>query len=277
MSATIVRHISVSDEKARQEPMKSILKGIENNMPSEVVEELQKKGVWHVMRGEGSEVQYNLANGENGEDVTLRLDFTYIDGRLISYVSKDYGFTEEMKKSGGDGYPSRNLLGFADDFSGGKAKFVEGITLEEVSRLKKKGVIKDDGNINTIAPLKRPKIWNDGAHNHYKYYGDIRGATYLLNDRIDMVVGYERSGMDEGEDSAVEAGGDDAGQSGDEKSSSSEGRVDGTRTERIYGMEFVLPEDSEEVPLKQYVKDERYGYSYKQYPAKVKVRKTDDH
>lgn len=191
MSATIVRHISVSDEKARQEPMKSILKGIENNMPSEVVEELQKKGVWHVMRGEGSEVQYNLANGENGEDVTLRLDFTYIDGGLISYVSKDYGFTEEMKKSGGDGYPSRNLLGFADDFCGGKAKFVEGTTLEEVSRLKKKGVIEEDGNTNTIAPLELPKIWNDGNHNGYEYYGDIRGATYLLDSRIDMVVKFE--------------------------------------------------------------------------------------
>lgn len=188
-STSIARYISVDDvRKTKQEPMNSIMKSIEKNMPSGVVKELQDKGVWHVSWGEGNEIQYNLANGENWDDITLRLDFIYKGDQLVNYVSKEYGFTDGMKKSdGGDWFAK--LTDFARDFAGVESKYVDD-SIEDFRMMKKKYANK----YNIIGNAEIPEKWDDGNH---AFYEDENGATYLMDTRINMVVGYVRAGMED--------------------------------------------------------------------------------
>lgn len=285
MTTTIVRYIPISDEKAKQEPMKSLKEEIRSkHMPAKIADELREKGVWHVIRGKGTEVQYNLANGENGEEVTLRLDFTYIDGRLTEYVFKDYGFTEGMKGLAVSDWFGK-LTGFAKDFAGVESKYVDGTTVEELSKLIKKGVAKRAAHQNVIGRAEWIEKWNDGSR---EYYGDLEGAMYVWDERIDMVVGYERNPVKDGDavidsevlektyriDADVPEKGDVATAKGEGKKSqkdngksSAQGGQEAEMVTEAHGVRFTLPGGAEEVPVKQHTKDERCCYSFKQYPT----------
>lgn len=247
MTTTIVRYIPISDEKAEQEPMKSLKEEIRSkHMPAKVADELREKDVWHVIRGEGTEVQYNLANGKSGEEVTLRLDFTYVDGRLTDYVLKDYGYTEGMKAPAVSDWAAK-LCYFAEDFAGAEStKYVDGMTVEEVSAW---DTLEGKDGVNTIGHAAWLEEWHDEGR---EYYGDLEGAMYVWDERIGMVVGYDRNAVKDGD--AIVPG----------REVGIPDRKDGIGME-AYGVRFVLPRGSKKVPLKQYVKDDRHGYSYKQH------------
>lgn len=286
MTTTIVRYIPISDKKAEQEPMKSLKEQIRSkHMPAKIADELREKGVWHVMRGEGTEVQYNLANGEGEEEVTLRLDFTYVDGQLTDYVLKEYAFTEGMKALTMSEWCAK-LCYFAEDFAGVKPTgFADGITIEELSaKIKKeetdgkKGVASESQNV-----IARAAWLEERDDEGREYYGDLEGAMYVWCERIGMVVGYERNAAKDGDaaidseilektyqiDADVPENGDAAAAKGEKThvESSAQGGQKAEMETKAYGVRFTLPGGAEEVPVKQHVVDERRCYSYEQHPT----------
>lgn len=71
-------------------PAKLIQK-IKMTMPYSIYEELEDKGVC-------TQIDDTLLLGNDAQNPTLRLDFTYKGDQLIQYVSKEYGFVESMNE-----------------------------------------------------------------------------------------------------------------------------------------------------------------------------------
>lgn len=165
---SIIKYLTVAEaEAAKQKVVCPRMDQIRTNMPAEVVRELEQHGVWRISYGETPEQRdCNLGNAERADEITLRLDFHYEGDRLTKYVSKDYGFTDTVEAAEGDG--KQTAFQFSWDFT----QFVG----------------KED-DMMTEAEL--PKKWEGEA---YTYYEDMRGATYRIDSRINMVVEYEDPG-----------------------------------------------------------------------------------
>lgn len=102
----IVRMIPVNDKKAGVQPMAGLLAAVEKIMPKPVVDELHTKGVWHQL----SDENYLLGNSESNDDITLRLDFCFSGNKLAQYVSKGYGFVENMPDNRIDRKQAKELV-----------------------------------------------------------------------------------------------------------------------------------------------------------------------
>ncbi len=165
---SIIKYLTVAEaEAAWRDLVCPRMKVIRNNMPAEVVKELEQNGVWRICYGETPEqLDCNLGNAERVDEITLRLDFHYENSRLTKYVSKNYGFTDTVAAAEGDG--KQAAFQFSWDFT----DFVG----------------KDD---DMMTEAKLPQKWK-GAE--YTYYEDMRGATYRIDSRINMVVEYEDLG-----------------------------------------------------------------------------------
>lgn len=162
---SMVKYLTVAEaESAGQEPEHSRMEGIRKNMPAEVVQELEQHGVWHISYGDTPEQRdANLANAEENDKVTLRLDFHYENGKVTKYTSKDYGFMANVPDSPGDG--KQAAFRFAWDFIDFTGK-------------------EDD----TMTKAELPVRWSE---EEYTYYEDMWGATYLVDSRHGMVADYE--------------------------------------------------------------------------------------
>lgn len=182
MSGGIVQCISVKEvNETKIEPEYSLMKSIEKNMPEQVVEELQEHGVWHVSdRGDGV-MDYSLGNGGTLDDITLRLDFRYEGDRLVRYTSKQYGFTEQVKKSTIKDWHSK-LTDFAKSFTNVESEYMEE-PIDKVLHSKKQYPYNIIANSSEV-----PEHWNDGNH---AYFIDTNGSSYVFDARINMVKDYE--------------------------------------------------------------------------------------
>lgn len=166
---SIIKYVTVAEEEARAavagtESVCPRMDQIRNNMPEEVVRELEQHGIWRISYGETPErIDCNLGNAERSDDITLRLDFHYEGGRLTQYVSKDYGFMDKVADAGGDGKQA------AFQFAWAFTEFVG----------------RDD---DMMTETELPEKWKGEA---YQCYEDMRGAKYRVDTRINMVVEYE--------------------------------------------------------------------------------------
>ena len=68
-----------------------LMEQIKTTMPIAVYDELKNKGVY-------TQVDNTHIIGNDAQNPTLRLDFTYKDNQLIQYVSKEYGFVDDMNE-----------------------------------------------------------------------------------------------------------------------------------------------------------------------------------
>lgn len=77
-------------EKTNSKDEQQLMNHIQTVMPSDIYNELEQKGIFLK--------NYNIISLANAkENPTLKLDFTYINDKLVQYVSKEYGFTDNMK------------------------------------------------------------------------------------------------------------------------------------------------------------------------------------
>lgn len=175
LSTSIIRTYSAD---TKREPEHTYRKGIETNMPAAVVEELKSSGTWHVSRDEeDGTITYSLGN----EAETLRLDFTCRDGKLLQYVSKEYGFVDslpEVEKT--DEKRAKERI----------RQFAEAFTDAAVKRtvLDDSGEQKEGSDVSFLFRKKTPKRYDDGNH---AYYLDMLGSAYVYDRVHDMVVAYE--------------------------------------------------------------------------------------
>ena len=185
MSVSIIQCISVKEvNETKTEPEYSLMKSIEKNMPEQVVEELQKHGVWHVSSGGDGMMVYSLANaGVSNDitDITLRLDFCYEGDRLVRYTSKQYGFTEQVNKSTIKDWHSK-LTDFAKSFTNVESEYMEE-SIDKVLHSKKQYPYNIIANSSEV-----PEHWNDGNH---AYFIDTNGSSYVFDTRINMIKDYE--------------------------------------------------------------------------------------
>lgn len=190
MSTSIVRYLSVDEiVETKQEPEYSLMNAIESTMPDDVVTELQKNGVWHVSIGADEEGEqqkyYNLANSTENDKVILRLDFTFDKtGNMIQYVSKDYGFVENLTEEEGDTEPFSSVISFAEKFLGMK--------LVQIMIETKEGSIYNGLSLPAdIVPVwkeETPERWKDGNHACFR---DSFNNYYVVELRQGMVVYFQ--------------------------------------------------------------------------------------
>ena len=83
--------------------------GIQKTMPMQVAEQLEPVKC-RTAEGDGSEITYLFGNGGEGGEDTLRLDFTYKDGALVHYVSKEYGYLDALSESIGEVWHDRQSV-----------------------------------------------------------------------------------------------------------------------------------------------------------------------
>ncbi len=72
--------------------MKELMSGIKKTMPEGIYQELKNKGVV-------KKATDTILIGNDEEEPTLRLDFTYLDDQLIQFVNKEYGFLETLPEN----------------------------------------------------------------------------------------------------------------------------------------------------------------------------------
>lgn len=77
-------------ENTKSKEHQQLMTNIQTVMPSDIYNELEQKNIF--LKNHNT---ISLANAK--ENPTLRLDFTYINDKLVQYVSKEYGFTDNMK------------------------------------------------------------------------------------------------------------------------------------------------------------------------------------
>ncbi|MBR1740615.1 MAG: hypothetical protein IJ733_01870, partial [Lachnospiraceae bacterium] len=162
-----------------------------------VKEELANHGVWHTgiyMDESGQKLRsYSLANSEDYDKVTLRLDFTFdVDGNLVDYVSKDYGFIEGLDAAENTEDPLHGIKRFADMFldfyvvDGEKA-----VTLAE-----------EDEDLESLLADEETEerrilwLWEEGLPKKYEglgyaYYSDGYNHHYLVDKKHDMLLRFE--------------------------------------------------------------------------------------
>lgn len=124
---TISHKINLADAKEQElSPEYSLYTSVCNVMPTDVLDELEEKGVWTVIYDDSDDsVTYSLGN--DAENPTLRLDFTFdSDGKLLQYVSKDYGFVSGLKQKEGAIDPVSRVINFGKEFLNDDGKDKEG-------------------------------------------------------------------------------------------------------------------------------------------------------
>lgn len=156
------------DNSEVKELQSKLYKAVTETMPAEVVEEIEEHGVWHTL--EGGE-DYLLANSDDYEAVTLRLDFSFKDGKLIQYVSKDYGFVQSdvADQVIDENQAEELVLSFAVWFCG------------------KQMLEKED-----LKKIDVPAKWEGGD---YACYEDPDGDSYLVWLSKGMVIHYDTPEM----------------------------------------------------------------------------------
>ncbi len=176
MYTSIVRLASVDEEDILEtEPEKGILQAVKDVMPELVSKELEEKGVWHLTNG-----NYLLANGTSYEDITLRLDFSYDEGRLVQYVRKNYGFvSSKLPENKISAEQAADLVSrFAEAFCGRSLLF---------SRPHADTAAQTGTENGVLWQTKTPAKWGKG----YAGFEDSFGAYYLVDLSHGMVTEYE--------------------------------------------------------------------------------------
>lgn len=149
--------------------VKKLQAAIQTVMPEKVAKETTK-GKWKKGDRQSGIDDYSIANTEDFDSTTLRLDFSFKENVLIDYVSKEYGFVDEMK--------------------------ADRITKEQAPALVKKfakafmnrKLGKDD--IWVVTGL--PKRYDDKKH---LMLADTQGGCYIVQLNRNMVVSYTQEEM----------------------------------------------------------------------------------
>lgn len=81
--------MSQQEEKQESEKVKELMAGIQKTMPQEIYQELEKNKVV-------SETDGTILIGNDKDEPSLRLDFTYENGKLVQFVNKEYGFFHSL-------------------------------------------------------------------------------------------------------------------------------------------------------------------------------------
>lgn len=165
-----------------------------------VMEEIAEHGVWFtgIYTDENGKKfrSYSLANSEDYDKVTMRLDFTFdAAGNLVDYVSKDYGFIDglEAAESGEDSF--YGIKRFADMFM--DFYVVDG---EKAVALSPNG--EDEEKIKQLLTEERRILWlweeslpakYEGLD--YALYSDGYEHHYLVDKKHDMLLRFESQGQ----------------------------------------------------------------------------------
>lgn len=129
--------------------------GINNSMPDPILKELDKNGNYKI-------IDQTVCIGNNEEDPTLRLDFTFQNGILVQYVSKEYGFADDLEE---------------DRISEEKAeKLVEAFAKYFLNK-------------NVV--LKKEEVYAGYDTKDYIAYKDEDGDTYLVQINHNMIIKYD--------------------------------------------------------------------------------------
>lgn len=162
-------------------PETYIYSSTRESLPYEVAEELGKTGVWTILKDK-SMLTYSVANKKT--DPTLRLDFTYDwDGNLLQYVSKPYGYIEDMDKLGRNYDAVQSIKLFGQMFFG--------MTMYPVDKKgDKPNIAKNDPgygtNYYTFWKTKNAGRWDDTSL--YTCYEDSGKNFYVLDNKHNMVI-----------------------------------------------------------------------------------------
>lgn len=178
-TTSIVRLLSVKDTAKAGNQAKKLLQAVQNTMPQKVIKELNQKGVWHISHNADG-ISYLLANGTAYDDISLRLDFTYTGNVLTQYVSKGYGFVDDMPK---EQINKKQALVLAQKFA---KEFLHKDLIGTTER--EAHLSKTAADTNLIWQTKTPSKWQGGD---YVYFEDSFGATYLVWLSHNMLIEYE--------------------------------------------------------------------------------------
>lgn len=87
-------HVTEQETKnlIEDDHVKELMSGIKKTMPEGIYQELKNKGVV-------KKATDTILIGNDEEEPTLRLDFTYLDDQLIQFVNKEYGFLETLPEN----------------------------------------------------------------------------------------------------------------------------------------------------------------------------------
>lgn len=155
-------------QEAETSQEKALQKAVRQVMPQKVVE-VTDHGVWsRIMEGK-NQTSYLLSNAQDHDDVTLRLDFAYQGEKLVSYVSKEYGFVDEMPEEHIHEKQAVVLV----------QKFAEAFLDKKL----------ETGDIKEI---EIPARYEGGA---YANFQDREGNQYLVQLNHNMVVRFEGKKM----------------------------------------------------------------------------------
>lgn len=81
--------------KQNEEIYQQLMENIRITMPSNVYQELKETKDCHKIVDPNDLKKAIYSIGNDRDDPTLRLDFTYEDNKLIQYTSKEYGFVDD--------------------------------------------------------------------------------------------------------------------------------------------------------------------------------------
>ena len=159
--------------------------GIRETMPQQVAEQL-KSVKCRTVEGDGSEITYLFGNGGKGGEDTLRLDFTYKDGLLDQYVSKEYGYLDALSESIGEVWHDPDHT----------EKDLESRSIDLIQKFEKAflKVSPEDGS--QYKKLKTPaRYQGDETGESYRLFKNtVSGDTYVVCLFYDMVVKYDAAG-----------------------------------------------------------------------------------
>lgn len=138
-----------------------LLLQLNESMPKVIIDEINEKGYFYYNKDLN-----NISIGNSEKDPTLRLDFLYDkDNHLIQYVSKDYGFIDDL---------------------GCEEILYDDLYFEKI--VKKFGKVFLNQQIE-IKETKLPSTYS--GNSHLKAYIDQNNHIYILNIRIGMVIYYD--------------------------------------------------------------------------------------
>lgn len=170
--------------KAETPTERALREAVHATMPKKVVEALDH-GAWHADDRQGEkDGDFLLADSADFDNVTLRLDFALQNGKLVDYISKEYGFVDDMPEEKIDKAQARLLV----------QKFAEAFLKETIET-------KD------LKKIKLPSHYDGGP---YVCFRSKSGDTYVVQLNHNMVVNYSQSAEKEGDtaDETVDDGTD---------------------------------------------------------------------
>ncbi len=138
-----------------------LLNDLKAVMPDVIVDEINSNGYFYTYDDQNV---ISIANAK--EDPTLRLDFVFDEeDKLIQYVSKEYGFVENL------GY--HDIL-YSDSYYEAIVKKFSQVFLDREV---------------TLTQISLPSHYD--GYDNYRAYKDQYGGEYVINMGIEMVVNYE--------------------------------------------------------------------------------------